>query len=81
MIGNAESTPSLLDQGEVGIENAKAKPADQQKIMKSLAVRVPPPTKQQLKHQRLQNLQQNLALARRNVQAIKQEMRSLRGAE
>ena len=58
-------------QGEVNTCCTEAEPQDRRKIEKSLALWVPPATKQQLRQQRLQNLQQNLALGRRNVQAIK----------
>ena len=56
----------------------KLKPQDRWKIETSLEKRVPPATKQELKQQRLQNLQQNLTVAQRQVQKIKAEMRSVR---
>ena len=59
----------------------KLKPAERQKIEQALALRVPPATKSQLKQQRLQNLKQNLTVARRQVQKLKAEMRAVRGAE
>jgi hypothetical protein len=51
----------------------KLKPKDRQKIVQSLAARVPPPTKQQLKRQQLQALQQSLQ-ARLGVGAANRAM-------
>ena len=48
----------------------KLKPEDRRKIEKSLSARVPPPTKQQLKRQQLQDLRHSLQLAQPRVQAI-----------
>jgi hypothetical protein len=56
----------------------KLKPEDRQKIERSLATRVPPPTGKQLKRQQLQGLKHSLQLAQQRVQAIKLEMRAVR---
>jgi hypothetical protein len=58
----------------------KLKPEVQRKIENSLATKVRPVTKAQLRQQQLKNLQQNPTLAQRHVQKIKLEMRSMRSS-
>lgn len=75
--GDAEARHRFWTKANAALK--KLKPKDRQKIAQ-LAARVPPPTKQQLKRQQLQVLRHSLEAAQERVQAIKLEMRSLRGS-
>jgi hypothetical protein len=76
MKGDAEARHRFWTKANAALK--KLKPKDRQKIVQSLAARVPPPTKQQLQRQQLQVLQHSLQAAQKRVQAIKLEMRAVR---
>jgi hypothetical protein len=82
MKGNAEARRAFWTKAMAALDALKKlKPEDRQKIEKSLAARVPPPTSKQLKRQQLQDLRHSLQLAQEKVRAIKMEMKSVRSPE
>jgi hypothetical protein len=76
MMGDAEARDRFWTKANAALK--KLNPKDRQKIVQSLAARVPPPTKQQLKRQQLQALQQSLQAAQQRVRAIRLEMKTVR---
>jgi hypothetical protein len=76
---NPEASQKFWDKALARIKAQKVSKAEQQTVIAALLKRVPRPSPQQLKEQRLRELERSLAKAEQEVGRIKGQMRTVRG--